>query len=287
MTTLAKTEQYVGATSIKATWNAEAADYFLRQEAKGSTFDASHLNPTYHASYVKQSISNMIQGLKDDGVWDDITELYLLAGFSWPTSGEITKLKYDTVPDLTNNNFVSGDYVQAGSGAGLKGDGSTKYLGTSYEISGLGDSFAMSAYVAALGSNAGRHFMGNYSGSASPDYCGIYQSKLTQTRAELPFNDAYIVIEDPASAGILIGSRRGVNDAECYKNGSSASSDTSTSAIDSNSTPFSLFATGSGVNKTNATLTAAHIGLGLTTTQAADLSTRVNALMTSLGANVY
>jgi len=120
-----------------------ALDYFTRAEALGGSFDQSAINATYTEAYVKTAISNCVAGLKSDGVWDSITELYLLSGVSF--GGLMAKLKYASVPTLTNNNFVAGDYIAVGAGAGLKGDGSTKYLDTLYPQTSV-DDLSLSAY---------------------------------------------------------------------------------------------------------------------------------------------
>jgi hypothetical protein len=72
----------------------------------------------------KIAIDNFVLGCKTDGIWTAIKASCILAGARTLT-GALMPLA-GAAP--TNYNFVSGDYNRK---TGLKGDGSTKYLGTS------------------------------------------------------------------------------------------------------------------------------------------------------------
>jgi hypothetical protein len=76
------------------------------------------------------AIDALVKGLKADGLWSLLHEIYPFAG---NFTAALVKLKTVTAqPTLTNVNFVSGDYNEA---SGLKGNGTSKYLKTGY-ISG-------------------------------------------------------------------------------------------------------------------------------------------------------
>jgi len=72
---------------------------------------------------VARAINDFVVGCKNDGIWDAIKACCILAG-ARTLSGALVPL-VGNAP--TNYNFVSGDYNRE---TGLKGDGSTKYLGS-------------------------------------------------------------------------------------------------------------------------------------------------------------
>jgi hypothetical protein len=83
---------------------------------------------------------------------------------------------------------------------------------------------------------------------------------------------------------------RGVNDGECFQDGVSVAADGTVADAVASSFSWFLFArnvNGTAFEHSGARLSAAHIGTGLTDTDASNLSTRVNAAMTAIGANVY
>jgi hypothetical protein len=284
MANLANVEQYVGATSIKANWNAEASDYFLRAEALGGVFDQSHIDPAYHASYVKQNISYMIAGLKADAVWSKITEMYLLTGVTF--GGLMAKLKYDTTATLTNNNFVTGDYLAAGSGAGLKSDGSTKYLkGGISQIEIPARNSHLSTYNTQF--STGVVYMGSES-ALDIDRLAIYAAATSLFYSDLTGATSISTITG-SHVGHMVGTIE--SQESLYENGSLIKQEAvggtarTPQAIDTYL--FAMNRNGVAAFLANFRSCCFSVGLGLTDTDAANLSTRTNALMTALGANVY
>ena len=268
-----------------AGYDADAQDYFNRAEALGGSFDLSAINATYTESYVKTAISEMVAGLKTDGVWDDITEMYLLSGVTF--DGITAKLKYDTVATLTNNNFVSGDLLAAGSGAGLQGDGSTKCFDTGMPQNRIAASDShLSTYNTAF--TTGIVYMGSETVNNNNRLALFSEtsSGLTYGDSDSP-KDVTVAVAN--ALAYLIGTKSGDN--ELFRNGTSVGN-SAISTTNRNPTAISiyLFAMNRAVtpfyyaNFRSSLMTA---GSGLTDTQAANLSTRVNTLMASLGANVY
>jgi hypothetical protein len=272
-------ESYVGPRR-SAALDGDAIDYFGRAEALGGSFDLTTIDATYTESYVKTAISDMIAGLKADGVWSKITEMYLLAGVTF--DGLMAKLKYDSVATLTNNNFVSGDLLAAGSGAGLKGDASSKFLNTSATVADVaGSGVSFSSYVTVLGdgawtgmldgSNAGLAFL---NGVRNPNKLGVSI-----------FNNGN-AFEFPEANGFWCGVGT-ASQKNVYQNGTVKDS-TSSAGTSFLTKEFGVFSRNIiGSNPSDATLSFVHWGDELTATDAANLSTRVNDLMTALGANVY
>jgi hypothetical protein len=189
---------------------------------------------------------------------------------------------------LTNNNFVTGDYLGVGTGAGLTGNGNTKYLDTGLSGGSLdGDDHSLSVYVQAF-TISGRFLVGMRDGvgiTAGTEI--LVNSEGHQVR--MPFSSAGMATS-ANGASYLVGSRRGANDAEAYVNGVSDATDTSTASLTLASYPYYLFAAndgGSSLSRSDATITFAHIGTGLTDTDASNLSLRVNKLMYDLGCETY
>jgi len=76
---------------------------------------------------VKEAYNNFFVGLKDDGIFSDLTACCIMMG-ARTISGALTPL-VSSMATPTNNNFVSGDYSRT---QGLQGDGSTKYLDSNH-----------------------------------------------------------------------------------------------------------------------------------------------------------
>jgi hypothetical protein len=93
---------------------------------------------------VRDAINAFVVGCKADGIWTAIKASCILAG-ARTLAGALVPLR-GTAP--TNNNFVSGDYNRE---TGLIGDGSTKYLNTSYAVpSGDASNHHFAAYTSTI-----------------------------------------------------------------------------------------------------------------------------------------
>ena len=187
---------------------------------------------------------------------------------------------------LTNNNFVSGDWLGAGFGAGLTGDGSTKKLATGLigtDINLLDCS--LSAYITNSvgvikeifgcgGADPNRFQLWELTGTPNVYrfQCGLYANTVDSTAGD---------------DGFALGSSRSATDRSCYKNGANQGTDTGDNSTATGSTNAIQIFASNGPATYAVTLTFAHIGTGLTDTDASNLSNRVNTLMTALGCNVY
>jgi hypothetical protein len=265
-------------------YDTDAQAYFEAVEAASGSFDLTGINATYTDTYVKQAHSEFYTGLKTDGVWDKLTEFYLLAG---KTFDGLT-VKGKGTGTLTNNNFVTGDWLAAGSGAGLTGNGSSKYLDTGLTRPASGD-VGLSAYLTAANTDATSAFyIGAGVGGADFTALGRVSSGLSDGFNDAGDSTGYTITTNASRDGFFIGTSRSVTDRELYRNASSIATDTGavTATADTTSALYVFSKSGSS-DESNATLTFAHIGTGLTDTEASNLSTRVNTLMTALGCNTY
>jgi hypothetical protein len=280
-------------------YDTDALDYFTRAEALGGSFDLSGISGTYTESYVKTAISDFVAGCKTDSIWTKITEAYLLSGVTF--GGVLAKLKHAGTAALTNVNFVSGDYLAAGSGAGLIGNGSTKRLTSGQNMSaGVAvDDLHLSFYTTVARTVA--------SGFPAEVHCWIFGSESTTFTGLTSFGSGAsnytfwsggysdATTNSTFGTGYMCGTSRpgivGTASAFLYKNGSSTSSNLN-KALAGRSLPavdMNVFCANNGgpFRYTDSRLSFVTKGTALTDTDAANLSTRINALMTALGANVY
>jgi hypothetical protein len=266
-------------------YDSDAYSYFARVESIGGSFNLTSINSSYTASYIKSSINAFVIGCKTDNIWSKLTEIYLLSGVSF--NGLFTKLKFSLTPSLSNNGFVGSDFVIGGSGAGLVGNGSTKRIACGINRTDT-HNISLSAYVtfpqtntinagyigastaAPAGSFLGRGINGGSDAFSNGEGTSQYASQISASRN-----------------GFFVGSSRSQTDRQLYRNGSSIATNTVSAPNSTQTLEFSLFSFNGTTNVSNARLSFAHIGTGLTTQESVSLSSRVNTLMTSIGANVY
>ena len=266
----------IPASRRRVTTDPDADAYIAAVEAAGGSFDLTAINADYTESAVKQAHQDLFAGLKVDLVWDDIEELYLFTGKTWGTTAINVKAK--GTGTLTNNNFVIGDYLAAGINAGVAG-GNNKSFATGATLAS-GTNTSLGAYATVHG-NAGDYILSTLEG-------GRHSLRLAPTTALWAYYLGAIaqITTDNGSAGYFLATRRSSSFSAGYKNGSEIVSDTVQRTIETPGS-FSLMQAGNNTSFFTGTITAAHIGNGLSDTQVADLSTRLNAFMTALGCNVY
>jgi hypothetical protein len=194
------------------------------------------------------------------------------------------QLRNTTYSRLTNNNFVSGDYQATGSGAGLTGDGSTKYLGTGYNPSSLGvDDCHMGIYNTVAQTAGNKVPFGSYQGGTTSFFVRTTQygdsSDFSLTRLDGGYNGNRV--------GYTLGTRESTNKVGYIDGVSTATLNATAGTIPNKDIYIGAINISGASNYSDATLTFAHIGTGLTDTDASNLSNRVNTLMTALGCNVY
>lgn len=235
-----------------------------------------------------RAINDMVVGLKADGVWTKLTEVYLLSCVT-SLSGVLIKLK--GTGSLTNVNFVSGDYVAAGSGAGLQGS-SGKYIRSGVIANTLAASNRGLAFYETIRTAS------TYDAAIGVDGPGANTNLWTLTSANAADNQYYLTtdgasgigVPSGATAGFWSGNSTAAGGADLYKNGVLAVGSSSLATA----TPQALELYVHGINR-GGVLADVYTGKSslhiikqaLTSTDEANLSTRVNALMTAIGANVY
>jgi len=266
--------------TLPESFDPDALDYFSRVVAAGGSFASA----SYSDNYTRVAINQWFVSVKAFGLWSKIAEAYLFAGCTFP--GVTVKLKHAGTATLTNSNFVSGDLVQAGPGAGLRGNAGNKRLVPGVNVTSIVNS--LSVYITQADTGIGSVYYLGTSDTNDPRQ-GLGQLLGGTQEAYASSDSAFHYAASTVSRrnGYLVGTSRANNDRQIYRNGVSTGTSTDVATLTLGGS-FGIFASGfNSLLPTNARLTFAHIGGGLATTEAANLSTATNALMTALGANVY
>ncbi len=271
-------------------YDAAAQDYFTRAEALGGDFDRTAINAAYTPAHVKAAINAFVAGCKTDLIWTKLTEVYLMAGVSF--GGLMAKLKYSSVATLTNTNFVSGDFVGAGSGAGLKGNASNKYIACNVAPASIATvaSCNIGLYVTQAGVTTNKALFESATGWSYTEIFGIDNTGTSSKwKGYAGPTTSANAVSSSSAAGLVTLSSITATDLQMYQNGVSSGSYATTRGGNLTATPLALFGVNNGSisSHSDSRLTFAHVGTGLTATDALNLSLRVNALMTALGAKVY
>lgn len=263
-----------------AGYDTDAIDYFTRAEALGGSFDLSGISGTYTDSYVKTAISDFVTGCKTDSIWTKITEAYLLSGVTF--AGVLAKLKHAGTATLTNVNFVSGDYLAAGSGAGLKSNGTTKYLDTGLSILSVNkSSFGMHAHVSELASTLSMMMGSSYTATGNTDRLYIGETGFGNQAAAGNLFPTFAT----TSVGHYSMETSGTTLHRRIKNGVLETEVNTWNNDGFQAGTFNLFR-GSGTIGDDR-LSWAAITTAFTVSERLAFASRANALMTALGANVY
>jgi len=208
--------------------------------------------------------------------------------------GVLAKLKYASGATLTNNGFVAGDYLAAGSAAGMTGDLSS-YFDTGCPMNVYSTTLSLGVYYTATTStDSSRYALGGYDSLNAGAKIYIYHQGGSVRRliVQIASNTTTLILGNPDTAGFALGSYRDATDLEGYLNGVSKTTySLSDILVTSASHNFYFMGANNGGNTsytpTDCTVSFGMIGSGLTDTEAGYLSSRVNALMTALGCNVY
>lgn len=270
--------------------NAEAQDWINRVYFNGGTVSATtaaavndFCNAIAAESGLRAAILrlNLFCGNSDASLNAVRTPLYRGASLAGTQLGNTTD---------TNFNFVAGDYQETGSGGGLKGDGSTKYLATGFNYNNL---TATSTHMSISGTSLetavnDRMAMGTFLNVGS----GIFTLDITTGALNRGFrsSSAATTLFAHASAtseSHMIGTRTADAAASVYRGGAVAASSASASSAATTNSLIPVFAatnTGNAIGQyTSARLRMYSIGNGLTAAQALAFSNAVIAFNTALG----
>lgn len=239
-----------------------------------------------------KTFDTFVKGCKADGIWDLILDCAFFVGLA-DLNSILVKLKTPTgvARVLTNNNFVSGDYTVTGASAGLKGNGSNKFLNTNTPQSTIAVSNShISIYYTSLTSGTFGNFIGAENASNSNKLAlGRSGSATAWLYADSTGASSITDTTTLDSNGFIGGAKSAVEE-RLYKNGTTVLTEPSIGDRVATITPIVIFALNRGgtiVGVTDPGMTFYSIGNFLTASQSLSLSNRVNAVMTAFGANVY
>lgn len=182
----------------------------------------------------------------------------------------------------TNNNFVSGDYAETGASGGLAGNGSSKYLNTGLKASEIGVSGHAAIYHRATIANAGAAMVRVSDGVAH--IFGLdYSTGVTNMRGF--WGSASTAAFGATGGGFHAVTRRSATDLECYRNGSSVGTNTTSVTPTAPAQPFYIFASnqnGSAGIYSAASLQGYSLGLSMTASQVTSYDTAMQTFQTAL-----
>jgi len=245
------------------------------------------------ATSANKAVGNaLFVGLKADGLWTNISELYLIDMFdsfssTWP------KAKYVTNPTISFVNFVSGDYNRT---TGLVGNGTSKYGNLNHNGAArlMSNSHAC-FYGSGFATSVSYKFtMGGYdSGGASAPIFWLLESDdpngrraSMSTSGETATADISYTTSLSASGLVLMTSVAG-NDFRVFEGTTQRGLNTNTRTgpgPNSNIGLFQILLAGApiGVGYSSARLSKASVGLGLTSGQVTSYNSRLSTYTTGL-----
>jgi len=274
----------------------EALGWATRVAANGGTVSSSTLAAVSTfcaainaASGLRAAIlrCNLFCGKSDASLNAVRTPLYLSGSFGGATIGNTTD---------TNFNFVAGDYQETGSGGGLKGNGSSKYLGTGFLYNNLANSHSthLSASATSIETSGDVMLLGSYLFPGdNPGLPTLFTLDAVTGGSNRGFrstggnlSSALFAHSSATSEAHLIGTRTASNQADAFRGGTPAASGTANvnaSAVARQTLVFAAANATTPSNFTAARLRMYSIGNGLTAAQALAFSNAVIAFNTALG----
>lgn len=254
----------------------DANTYFNAVVSAGSTIDTTARN----------AVNAFTIGCKQDSIWTLLLDVGPVCGSS--LTGALVKLKdFGVGASYTNNNFVSGDYSQS---TGITGNGSTKYLNTGITTNSFTISNVGIAFYDRTTANGTRNMNGcqvNADGTR-----GFYVQVGPTNTVDSQICDVSSVVSTSALSGpvgFIHGTRNSSPLHSVYRNGTSLAS-TSTVGGTLPTLHFYWFAwnlSGTAGLFSTHTMSFLAITAGMNSTQAGNLYTRVQALQTALGRQVW
>jgi hypothetical protein len=278
---------------VSETLHHEAIDWATRASANGGVISTTTI----------RAVSEFCRAVDTAGIRSKLWRFNPFAGgnlsgclvplYRGPTFGGTT---FGNATD-TNGNFVSADFVETGTGGGLRGgqSGAVKYLNTGFATNLLPSqtSVHLSSSGTGLETSGDKQFLGSFNGLGPPlAYLDIYANYIsarafrhgTFSAAQIP-----LIGTPGTSESHIIGTRTSSTSAVIYRGGTSAASNATAITPVASAIPFYVFA-GNNANATptSGTTTAAtlrmySIGTGLNATQAAAFSGAVIAFNNALG----
>jgi len=262
---------YINPYRFGPAYDADAQDYFNRVIAA----DVAAGNTSGLEVDVQNAINDFVVGCKSDGIWNAIKASCILAG-ARTLAGALVPL-VGTAP--TNNNFVAGDYDRE---TGLKGNGSTKYLGSNRAGNADPLNSAHLSVFASTASTSGAFKTYISAGTGVGPYKGLAYDTSASLGTYGTLNSNTVIGSTGTQLAGFIGISRPSSATVDFRAGGSTSS-TSNASTSAPTLPINIFATSSATNFADGRLAFYSIGESL---DLALLDTRVTTLMSDLAAAI-
>lgn len=272
--------------------NADAADWIDRVYANGGTV----------SSTTASAVNDFCNAINAASLRDRFYRLNLFAGTGLNAclvplyrGTSLAGTQYGSLVDTNNGPFVSGDYVETGTGGGLTGNGTSKHLLTGLSTAAMPQLATGHASAYAATGMSGASISGLVttwpSGFGAGTVYGIEANRNGGGDALVTWGSAYPGTNFTAVGnGNLMVTRTGSTTLKMFLNGSQFGSTNTTSA-----TPASNSGSGFGVfcnygttpaNYFSGRLNAYSIGDGMSDAQAAAFNTAMQSFQTALGRNI-
>jgi hypothetical protein len=267
----------------------EAVDWARRVSTNGGTISTT----------VLRAVADFCAAIDSGGLRGRFVRLNLFAGGN--LSGALVPLYRATSfggavvgnATDTNNNFVSGDFVETGSSGGLSGNGTNKYLlcgGVLASVNRADSHAAAYGFNLTSPSTGDRILMGAESASGA-GIVSLQTRDATNTQRLIYYSaNSYtnFGLGVPTTSGFVMGSAVSSTDLRLYadgtQSGSTVAGNRGTGAQTSTSMPvFAYSSNGSILGYSSARLCAYSVGLGLTAAQASSYNAAMRSLQTALG----
>lgn len=278
---------------VSRTLHHEAIDWATRVSANGGVISTTTI----------RAVSNFCAAVDTAGIRSAMYRVNMFCGGN--LSGCLVPLYRGPVfggtsygnPTDTANNFVSADFVETGSGAGLKGNGTNKFLNTGLASNVLpsGASNHLSASGTGLATSGDKISLGSFTNAALSglftldEFSAGYSGGVRAFRSGTYTAGQFPQVTAPGSVeSHIIGSRTSATSCVLYRGGSSAASNATSLTIIGNAYPIYVFT----LNTTNNAVTSGcsagtyrmySIGTGLDASQASAFSAAVIAFNNALG----
>lgn len=195
----------------------------------------------------------------------------------------------NTIDTNVGNLFVPADYKETGTGGGLVGNGSTKYLNTglAHNVLPQNDSHA-AVYEITRASATFRTSLGARA-SSTTGYLNMGTWNSTANYGFNCFESGGRIDLANSGGGFYVGSINGATDSALYRNGGSKSGNTITTTRTPGSQNLFVFALndgGSPTGYTDARLAGYSVGLKMSDSEVAAYNSAMQAFQTALGRNV-
>jgi hypothetical protein len=267
----------IGAFEVSSGRCAEASAFLARANAVAT------IDPAHTAAY-----SDLICGLVEDRTYSRLDALYVLATQSDGGSPGDGIAKLNLIKDSFN--LVGHGTYAFGADKGAACDGSSGYYDTQFNLSSSGIAFSRDSAS-----------LGLYDRSTTTTNGTAFGADQDTTFTELNLNflgglyfrinsiDDGPIAPNSNAQGFWIGTRTGASSVSVYRNGSPIGTTTTPSDGVPALSPYLCASNSNGAAGyfVGDEIAAFFIGGALDPSQASKLSSRINAFMTALGANVY